>query len=354
MLPNHSCSGAIVEEHFLEGTPSLEKINSNFLQKEFRRDSRRFLEDLVSTILSTVAARSSVGQGLSCFCPEIVIGGDDYSALHLFGQLLDGLIELGWVRGSEIEPAKAEFHSFVHEQRQVETSGNRSRVPISSVFAFCNQPQIKGAVACVQDFVRNPHFTQMNFFSETGISMLNTAVTAADAVRNSARFDHWGVFGVEASPVIADLKSCREKFVSWRKAVRDTRERWFSAETVASSAVDETVPRTTVRISDVVEVGDMQYVEEHEKLGLPCCSRSSRGKSKKRRAPVSPGATKKNIFLLQVRLLAVLHLNLLFRIVLRSRGREKVVVIAVVPQFSKEDTNNNLIVFMYRLLAFEI
>ena len=116
---NHSCFGAIAEEHFLEGTrllASLEKINSSFLRKEFRRDCRRFLEDLVSTILSTVAARSPTGQGLSCFCPEIVIGGDDYSAFHVFGQLLDGLLELGWVRGSEVEPAKVEFHSFVREQ----------------------------------------------------------------------------------------------------------------------------------------------------------------------------------------------------------------------------------------------
>ena len=143
MLPNHSCFGAIAEDHFLEGTrllSSLGKINSSFPPKEFRRDCRRFLEDLVSTIFFTIAARSPVGQGLSCFCPEIVIGGDDYSAFHLFGQLLDGLLELGWIRGSEIEPAKAEFHSFVCEQRQVETSGNRSRVAISSVFAFCSQP----------------------------------------------------------------------------------------------------------------------------------------------------------------------------------------------------------------------
>ena len=49
--------------------------------------------------------------------------------------------------------------------------------------------------------------------------------------------------------------------------MKDTRERWFSAETVASSAVGESAPRTTVRISDVVEVGDVQYVAEHEKLG---------------------------------------------------------------------------------------
>ena len=99
--------------------------------------------------------------------------------------------------------------------------------------------------------------------------MLNTAVTAADAVRNSDRFDTWGAIDVAAGPVIADLKSCREKILSQRKAVKDTRERLFSVETVASSAVDESAPRTTVRISDVVEVGDVQYVAEHEELGLP-------------------------------------------------------------------------------------
>ena len=39
----------------------------------------------------------------------------------------------------------------------------------------------------------------------------------------------------------------------------------------------------------------MHFVPEHEKLGLPCCTRStsSPGKSKKRRAPVSPGVVKK-------------------------------------------------------------
>ena len=49
----------------------------------------------------------------------------------------------------------------------------------------------------------------------------------------------------------------------------------------------------------------------------------------------------KNGFLLQVHLLAVLHLSLLFRRVLKSRGQAEVVVVAVMPQFPKWDTNNN-------------
>ena len=73
--------------------------------------------------------------------------------------------------------------------------------------------------------------------------MLNTAVTAADAVRNRARFDPWGGIDVEAGPVVADLKSYHEKVMSQRKAMNDTRECWFSAETIASStAVGESAP----------------------------------------------------------------------------------------------------------------
>ena len=39
----------------------------------------------------------------------------------------------------------------------------------------------------------------------------------------------------------------------------------------------------------------MQYVAQHEKLGLPCCTRStsSPGKGKKRQTSVSPGVSKK-------------------------------------------------------------
>ena len=156
-----------------------------------------------------------------------------------------------------------------------------------------DQEKVKRAVACVQDFVRHPSFTQRSFLSETGIGMLNSSVTAANAVRNSTRFDPWGAIGVEAGPVIIDLKSCREKILSQRKAVKDTRERWSHGEAVASSSVGEIAPKTTVRISDVAEVGNVQYVAEHEKLGLPCCSRSSPGKGKKRQLSASPGLAKK-------------------------------------------------------------
>ena len=93
MVSNHSSFTAIDEEHFFVGTrihAALEKMSSSYLRKEFRSNDRRFLEEFCSTILSTEAARSKLGQGVSCFCPEIILGGDDHSAFFLHGKLLDG------------------------------------------------------------------------------------------------------------------------------------------------------------------------------------------------------------------------------------------------------------------------
>ena len=68
MVPNHSRFPAIDDKNFLVVTRvmvALGKVGSHYLQKKFRRDARCFLEDFVNRVLSTVAARSVIGQGLS-------------------------------------------------------------------------------------------------------------------------------------------------------------------------------------------------------------------------------------------------------------------------------------------------
>ena len=117
---------------------ALNKIGSSYLKQGFQRDARRFLEEFTTSVLSTVAARSKVGQGLNCFCPAIIIGGDDHAPLHLLGLLLDWLLERGWIKGSEIEACRAEYQSFVQEQRQLERSSKRSRPDIGDVPSFCS------------------------------------------------------------------------------------------------------------------------------------------------------------------------------------------------------------------------
>ena len=116
VLANHSKIPPIADVEFLSGTrvlAALNEVESPYLKKEFQRDVRRFLEEFTTSVISTVAARSKFGQGLSCFCPAIIIGGHNHAPLHLLGLLLDGLLERWWIKGSEIEACRAEYQSFV-------------------------------------------------------------------------------------------------------------------------------------------------------------------------------------------------------------------------------------------------
>ena len=111
MAHNHWRFAAIEEDRFLAGArvlSVLEKVGSSYLKKEFKRDCRKFLEVFVNRVLSTVAARSVIGQGLSCFCPPSLVGGDDQASMQLFDMSLDGLLEKSRVRGAKMEAFKSE------------------------------------------------------------------------------------------------------------------------------------------------------------------------------------------------------------------------------------------------------
>ena len=142
MAPNHSKFVAIAaEDRFLAGTrvlSALEKVASSYLGKKFGRGCRKFLEDFVNCVLATVAARSAIGQGLSCSCPHILVGRGNDAAMQLFDMLLDGLLEKGWVRGAEMEACKSEYQSFMQEQMQLERSSTRSRPDVGNVLIFCS------------------------------------------------------------------------------------------------------------------------------------------------------------------------------------------------------------------------
>ena len=122
MFPNHSCFVVFSEGHFLERirlSNAMEEVCSSVLRKDFHKDCRRFLEDFVRMIFSTVAACSLDGQGFSCFWPDIVIGRDNYLVFYFFDQLLDKFLNLNWLERSDVEAAKTEFHSFLRKQRHV-------------------------------------------------------------------------------------------------------------------------------------------------------------------------------------------------------------------------------------------
>ena len=118
-------------------------------------------------------------------------------------------------------------------------------------------------MCCVQSFVRDPLFTQRDFFTDNGISLLLSAVNVAGSVCEDSMYDPWTIICAEGyAAVISDLKRSYDVVVVRRKDARDTSERWFGVASVASSAVGESSGQQAVRTSNVVEVGQVEFLPQ--------------------------------------------------------------------------------------------
>ena len=119
---------------------------------------------------------------------------------------------------------------------------------------------VRGVLLCVQDFVRDPVFTQRSFFSETGVEMLSEGAAISDSITSSSLYVPWSAVETESSArIIFDLKTCFEKAVERRRVVKDTSEQWFRLGAVRPSS-GESSSQYDVRISTVVEEGQVDYV----------------------------------------------------------------------------------------------
>ena len=145
---------------------------------------------------------------------------------------------------------------------------------------------VRGVLLCVQNFVRDPVFTQRSFFSETGVEMLSEAAAISDSITSSSVYVPWSTVESESSArIISDLKTCFEKVLERRRVVKDTSEQWYRLGAVRPSS-GESTSQCGVRISTVVEEGQVDYVP----VAAP-----SRKSSGHRRESGSPSKGKKKV-----------------------------------------------------------
>ena len=119
---------------------------------------------------------------------------------------------------------------------------NLDRVTIS-------RSSIDSSICCMQSYVRNSLFTQLDFFTFNGISMLLSAVNIAVSVCEDSVYNTWDLILPEGYvAVVDDSKKAYDVVVVRRKDARDTSERWFGAATVESSVVGGSSGQQDVRI----------------------------------------------------------------------------------------------------------
>ena len=144
---------------------------------------------------------------------------------------------------------------------------------------------IDSTICCVQSYVRNPVFIQRDLLTDKGISMLLSAVNIAGSVCDDSVYDQWNRILPEGyDAVVQDLKKAYDVFVVCQKDARDTSERWFGVAGVESSVVRESSGQQGVRISNIVEVGEVECLPESMPVPLiPSTSFSARSPAKWKR-----------------------------------------------------------------------
>ena len=129
---------------------------------------------------------------------------------------------------------------------------NRDRVKIS-----CRA--VQSAICCIQSYVRLPLFTQRDFFRDNRTPMLLNAVNVAGSVSEDSVYDAWNrVLPKVYDAVDRGLRMAYSVLVVLRKDAPVTSERWFDLRSVESSVVGESSGQQSVRMSNVVEVGEVE------------------------------------------------------------------------------------------------
>ena len=169
------------------------------------------------------------------------------------------------------------------------TCGGRLIINLDRVM-IC-EDEVHSAIICVQDFIRIPHFTQRNFFPDSGIAMLAESASISDRITHSAIFEPGShVETTSRSQVVVDVCGCVNEALDWRRVVKDSQEQWYEVAGIRPSSEDST-SRSGGRISNVVEEGRVEYVLVRVPSFIspgPSNLRVPSGKSKKRTISRSP------------------------------------------------------------------
>ena len=173
--------------------------------------------------------------------------------------------------------------------RGLVTSGGKFTVSLDRV--AIREEVVPGVLVCVQDFVRDPVFTQRSFSLETCVAMLSEAAATSDGITSNSLYAPWSEVEIESpARIIADLKTCFEKALDRRRVVKDTIEQWYTLGAVRPSS-GKSSSQYGVPISTVVEEGQVDYVPvvvPSRKIAGHSRHHSSPGKGKKKvsRSPV--------------------------------------------------------------------
>ena len=200
---------------------------------EFRRRCQEFMDRLVEVILSLHLVSAEFYQGIYCFCPELLLEGDDRYIFGLYAKLLRVLKKSGWLTTDVAKASLEEFTSYVVEVRVRHRDSDRSAAEIVDIVAYlladysflCRHNLVRvlklrrlvamrlplklpvvdidtsdcsvtdlavtTALKCVQSYVLSPAYKQIAFFTTATMEAVRDSVAHGRDFLTSVELDPW-------------------------------------------------------------------------------------------------------------------------------------------------------------------
>ena len=201
---------------------------------EFRNRCREFMDRLVDVLLENNLVSSDFLQGTYCFCPELLLEGDDRYVFQLFSKLVQVLEKSGALSSEDAKSGAEEFMTFVVDARLRHAGSGNSAECIADVVAYlladysflsrkslcrvfklcclvmrrptCDFPAVVFSLnecvvpetvvtSClrgVQSYVCSPSFKVGSFFTQRTMESVRDAISnARNFMISSSGFDPW-------------------------------------------------------------------------------------------------------------------------------------------------------------------
>ena len=228
---------------------------------EFRNRSREIVDRLVDVILGQQVVSSDFLQGLYCFCPELLLEGDDRHVFQLFSRLVRVLERCGCLSGSDAQSGREEFATFVVDARTRHQESGKSAEQIKDVTEYLlsdysfmsrrslvqllkvcclvvDRPQRKiadieidledcavpvavvtSSLRGVQSLVSSPGYKQGAFFTQGTMESVRDAIASSRDFMSCASFDPWeSVSCGDRSSFVRKYSSAFDTYLSRKKS----------------------------------------------------------------------------------------------------------------------------------------
>ena len=229
--------------------------------REFRNRCRAFVDRLVDVILGQQVVSSDFFQGLYCFCPELLLEGDDQHVFQLFSRLVRVLERCGCLSSSDAQSSREEFTTFVVDVRTRHRESERSAEQIEDVteyllsdYSFMSRrslvrvlkvcclvvdrprrkmPDIEidlkdcavpvsvvtSSLRGVQSLVSFPGYKQGAFFTQGTMESVRDAIASSRGFMSCASFDPWeSVSCGDRSAFVRQYSSAFDAYLSRKKS----------------------------------------------------------------------------------------------------------------------------------------